>query len=193
MCFLQIEDVQIKAFLDKDIRRLLREHNIHVGKSCQSSTEIEQECDAGNVFKAPKTRLKSLKFTHVDRKPDLYRQLKSTWAEHQRICGTTITANHTKSGVDGLVLIHHSVKGSYTQPLIKHCFVKTGSDPFLPEVMMDNCFTEFNLRERRLLLSNLDYLKGKFDAIGEYFDAHLELVGIEKNINNCSERKLGII
>jgi hypothetical protein len=191
MSFLQVdgEDVQIKAFLDKDIRRLLKENNIHVGKSCQSSTEIEQECDAGNVFKAPKTRLKSLKFTHVDRKTDLYIQLKSTWALHQRICGTTITANHTKSGVDGLVLIHHSVQDSYTQPLIKNCFVKTGSNPFLPEVMMDNCFAEFKLREIRLLLSNLDYLKSKIDDKGEYFDEDLDLVGIEKNINKTAPKE----
>jgi hypothetical protein len=56
MCFLQIdgEDVQLKAFLDKDIRQLLCENNIAVGKSAASTAEIEQECDHGNVLKHQK-------------------------------------------------------------------------------------------------------------------------------------------
>ena len=191
MCFLQIdgENVQLEAFLDKDIRAMLRENNIKVGKSSASSTEIEQECDAGNTFKAPKTKIKHLKFTRVDRTSDLYIRLKQLWKEHQRNCGTTITDNHTKSAVDGLILVHAVVKSCYTQTLIENCFKKTGSHPFNIDQIITNCYSTFTGREQRLLKGNMDYLSRIIDKKGEFFDSDIALVGIAKNIDKTAPKE----
>ena len=83
MAFWQIdgENVQIQALFDLDIRKLLKENNIKVGKSSASTTEIEQECDIEVIFKGPKTRLKHLKYTHVDHNSDIYKRLKEIWKE----------------------------------------------------------------------------------------------------------------
>ena len=78
------EGIQIACLMNPGIRKYLKDNNIVLAKSAASTTEIQQELDAHNFFKAPKARLAAMTNDKVVKKYiKLKVKLLGVWKLHQ--------------------------------------------------------------------------------------------------------------
>jgi hypothetical protein len=184
------EDIQIKCMKDPIIRQLLKENNIEVGKTSASITEIEQECDADNLFKAPKKKLSAIFNDDIIKNYNNLRiLLENIWKSHQEATNTIITREHKKSGINGIIKIFHCLKSTININVIEKSFKVTGASPYNLNQIISQCTAKISREQEIIIKREIDYLKNVFASAGEIDENTFDLCGIDDNIKKKGKRK----
>ena len=121
--------------------------------------------------------------------PLLKQKLKQAWQEHEDQYHTGISADHKKSGINGLIKLHHCVMHQMTKKTIIKSFKLTGTFPYDENVIMNECTANITLRTAYQIRKNIDYLKNKLKLQGELFEKDFEDCGIDDNIGKKGKPK----
>lgn len=177
------EDVQIKCYLDPEIRKLCEDNNIVIGKSASSSTEIQQALDRGNLFKGTKSRLAAISNDDIV-KQYLYlkEQLVRVWKLHEERHGIGITVDHRKAGINGIIKVYDCLTYTISKSTIVDSFKFTGSHPYNIEQIMNECTATIPREQDIIIRRNKDYLVQTLRDEGEIFEAIYDNCGILDNI-----------
>jgi hypothetical protein len=149
------EAAQIAPFLkDKQIRQLIDEHNILVGKPPASTTAINQACDAGPLFMTSKDFLKlTTDLLVADHWLIRNGRLRAVWDVHKSRMGERpgISDAHRKSAIHGILRILQSVQRAFHSKDIMQSFSATGTYPFDLGKIFGNCTGKISPDEQGLL------------------------------------------
>lgn len=185
------EAIQIGPYEDPDVLQLLAANFITVGKPPASTTAITQPCDAGNCFKAAKTKLRALHDSDVDTKSRLYDKVNQVLLDHTAArkekyiekhgCATGfegLKSTHKKFAVLGLLRVQKALNETMKSTTISESFRKTGIYPFNFQTIMRNCTTALPIRELDALQAVLPQMSALFQQKGEVTDADMTALGV---------------
>jgi transposase len=177
------EAAQIAPFLkDTQIRDLMNEHNILVGKPSGSTTATTQALDAGPLFLTSKgfcAETTDLQFAQHW----LIRngRLRKVWDAHKSSrtkCG--ISDANRKSGIFGVLRIHQSTQRAFHSKAITDSFKVTGTYPFDLGKIFGNCTGKITPNEQLHFVQILPALCKKFKKQNELFEWDFDKYGVRK-------------
>jgi hypothetical protein len=186
------EGKQIEIYKDSTFSKLFSDNNIVVGKPPASTTEITQPCDRGNLFKASKTKLRSISDENVKNDKKLL-ILQNIFKKHiQTFNGSTIkskmTTAHVKMGTLGLLRVQNALQDVTKKSIVKDSFHLTGiydKDLLKCNVntMLKSCKAPIPIDLENNILSNMDELACRIEKNGELFESDFDELDIVSNIN----------
>ncbi|KAJ1418822.1 hypothetical protein B484DRAFT_400370 [Ochromonadaceae sp. CCMP2298] len=135
------EAAQIAPFLkDTQIRQLINEHNILVGKPPASTTAINQALDAGPLFMTSKDHLKSTTDGQFAGHW-LMARLRAVWDVHRLRIGERpgISDAHRKSAIHGILRIHQCVQRAFHSKAIMQSFKATDEQMHYVKILPALC------------------------------------------------------
>ena len=138
--------MKIKWFEEVDVLADLKAAKIHTMKPPGSTTEITQACDAGNCFKATKSRLKTISDSRVFVDNPMVKVLDNIFDLHDGTLNvpTLVIRNgtlvpipkpqqmdkaHSKMAKKAILRVQHALGETITMSLIKDSFRKIGTHP----------------------------------------------------------------
>ena len=185
-CFLQLdgEAVQISCFFEEPTIQLMAENNIFVGKSAASTTEIQQPCDRGNLFKASKM---VVKHHTCELDEDLRKKysrvaniLKNLWSAHETKYGD-LTYAQVRNGWNGILNVHNAFEQVVTKSIIHKSFLLTGVHPYNINTIMSSCATKIDRKTETKIIDSVEYFAQCLENNGEIYDEDFEHCGIPNN------------
>ena len=180
------EDLQLQPLKHEDIIAILKEILLEIGKSCGSTTEIQQPSDAGDGFKSTKTNVRVLNDNDVRGNPVLDQAILAIIKEHEAKTKKPFSSIHRNSMVSGTRKLRQSIMDAMTPSIIVKSFAKTGMyDPDARppgvniETILSNCSSDFNVEEGARFWAQLPTLMERMEAQGELFEKDFEeLLGL---------------
>jgi hypothetical protein len=184
------EKVQLACYSEEEIQTTFHQENIHVGKLSASTTEIEQPCDRGTIFKLAKKGLKSITDSNIDTNHPLNNSLLNVITEHEskKSEGNRMTYPHKKMLRMGLLRIQKVLQLTLRQDIVQESFSKTGMYPFNLDKILDECKSKLNDEQRDIIKDKLPGLVDIFELEGHISDASLIKSGILPTVNSAKPK-----
>lgn len=177
------EDLQLKPLKQDSIIVSLTENRIEAGKSCQSSTEIQQPADAGDGFKCVKTDVRCMNDVDIREDPALDNAMREIIKQHQAKVQKQLSSVHKNALIKGVRKLRQAIADSITPHIVIQSFVKAGMyDPSAKppgvniETILGNCEDAFTIDEVSLFWQHLPELQKRMKAQGELFEKDFELL-----------------
>lgn len=194
--YLQVdgEPKQIACYNTPTLLQALTNNNIVVGKSPASTSALFQPCDRGNMFKAAKTRLKSITDSTVKNDQRIAR-LTALFKDHveraknsHQQCNTNVdfhplSHNHLHHGVYGLLRVHQTLMDTTSPDRIAHSFGKCGLHPFDVCTILRNSTHEWTCAEETAIMESIDALVADMELYGEVSDEKMTAMGFPRTVD----------
>mmetsp|Transcript_32984 Transcript_32984/g.45233 ORF Transcript_32984/g.45233 Transcript_32984/m.45233 type:complete len:589 (-) Transcript_32984:104-1870(-) len=176
------EAIQIECYRQgSNTLQLMTEHNIVIGKPAASTTEITQPCDAGDCFKATKTKNKFINDEDILMDNHMYEQLQKVFVEHMKNATPSkkMSSAHVKMAINGLQRVHLAIKSAVSPQMIKESFTRTGiydyrKCSYNPSQILAQCKNEIRIEEETQILSVIPNLAAILGDKGELVDKDFE-------------------
>jgi hypothetical protein len=181
------EAQQIECYQSPELLQLLTDARIVVGKPAASTTEISQPCDAGDCFKATKTRVKNTTDADVIMDTHMLEKLTSVYDNHMRTTGAKkMPPNHVKMGKLGLLRVQLASKSSVTSRTVKDSFTRAGiydvvTNQYSPRTILSNCTSAISKEEEVQIMGAIPDLSAILNRQGELLDSDFDACHIREN------------
>jgi hypothetical protein len=183
------ETEQIDIYKRPEIQALCEREKVIITKSSASRTKYEQACDAGNMFKAPKSAMK--KSTEADIS-DMTREMASVevaFAAHEQKYGWKIKAGHRAPGKKGILRVVKMLRGTMNERIVKKSFElvgirkATGEQGYDMTTILNNCTGYVSDEVREICIPggpSMTHLASIMKRKGELAESDYDAVGIPR-------------
>mgnify|MGYP001604754038 CR=1 FL=1 len=178
------EAIQIYQYFDKEIKKLLDELHIMIGKLCASTTAASQACDAYKMFCLLHYNATKRLIDDVNSKTTLKNNLIAAFKTHMKYTTSSFDTTTRNRAVNALIRVVIAIQKSMTQELIRDSFRTVGINTDLT-VNLDQIMHQYNINLSENELANLTYDIPAgirfFEKEGRMTDAQLLKYDVVKN------------